>query len=72
MEIRRMGPIGAEISGVDVKALDEATFGEFYQTWLDCNDQEPMMRSVMRVALVVLPLHALAADYQAHRSQTRC
>jgi taurine dioxygenase len=37
MEIRRMGPIGAEITGVDVKDMDEATFGRIYQAWLDCN-----------------------------------
>jgi taurine dioxygenase len=37
MEIRHMGPIGAEILGVDVKTMDEATFGRIYQTWLDCN-----------------------------------
>ena len=37
MEIRRMGPIGAEIVGVDVKTIDEATFGRIYQAWLDCN-----------------------------------
>ena len=37
MEIRRLGAIGAEITGVDVKAMDEATFGKIYQAWLDCN-----------------------------------
>ena len=37
MEIRRAGPIGAEILGVDVKTMDEATFARIYQTWLDCN-----------------------------------
>ena len=37
MEIRRMGPIGAEITGVDVKTMDDATFGRIYQAWLDCN-----------------------------------
>jgi len=37
MEIRRMGPIGAEIVGVDVKTMDEATFGRIYQAWLDSN-----------------------------------
>ncbi len=37
MEIRRLGPIGAEILGVDVKTMDEATFGRIYATWLDCN-----------------------------------
>lgn len=37
MEIRRLGPIGAEIVGVDLKTMDEATFGRIYRTWLDCN-----------------------------------
>ena len=37
MEIRHQGPIGAEILGVDVKTMDEATFGRIYKTWLDCN-----------------------------------
>ena len=37
MEIRHRGPIGAEIAGVDVKTMDEATFGKIYETWLDCN-----------------------------------
>src|ERR1043165_8027471 len=37
MEIRRMGPIGAEIVGVDVKTVDDATFGRIYQAWLDNN-----------------------------------
>jgi taurine dioxygenase len=37
MEIRRMGPIGAEISGVDVKKLDDHAFAKIYQTWLEAN-----------------------------------
>ena len=37
MEIRAMGAIGAEITGVDIKIMDEATFGKIYQTWLDCS-----------------------------------
>src|SRR5688572_23757162 len=37
MEIRPMGPIGAEIVDVDVKTIDEATFGKIYQAWLDYN-----------------------------------
>jgi taurine dioxygenase len=32
-----MGPIGVEVSGVDVKTMDDATFGRIYQAWLDCN-----------------------------------
>jgi taurine dioxygenase len=37
MEIRHMGPIGALITGVDVKTMDDATFAKIYRTWLDCN-----------------------------------
>jgi len=37
MDIRRMGPIGAQISGVDVKTMDDTAFGKIYQAWLDCN-----------------------------------
>ena len=38
IEIHRMGArIGAEIRGVDVKALDDAGFAVIYQAWLDCN-----------------------------------
>ena len=34
--VNRLGPtIGAEILGVDLSDLDEATFGEVYQAWLD-------------------------------------
>jgi taurine dioxygenase len=38
MEIRRIGSqIGAEITGVDVRNLDDATFGRIYNAWLDFN-----------------------------------
>ena len=38
IEIRRLGPqIGAEIHGVDVKALDDAGFAAIYRAWLDHN-----------------------------------
>lgn len=37
MEIRRLGPIGAEITDVDVKTMDDATWRKIYQAWLDCN-----------------------------------
>jgi taurine dioxygenase len=38
IEVRRMGPqIGAEITGVDVKSMDDATFGVIYKAWLDYN-----------------------------------
>ncbi len=38
VQIRRMGPrIGVEVSGVDVKTLDDAGFAPIYQAWLDYN-----------------------------------
>jgi taurine dioxygenase len=38
IEVRRLGSqIGAEIRGVDVKALDEAGFAAIYRAWLDHN-----------------------------------
>src|ERR1700759_1761891 len=38
MGIRRMGPqIGVEVTGVDVKALDDKRFAPIYQAWLDYN-----------------------------------
>ena len=36
--IRQVGPrIGVEVSGVDIRTLDEAGFGRIYQAWLDHN-----------------------------------
>jgi len=38
IEVRRLGKqIGAEIHGVDVKALDDAGFATIYRAWLDAN-----------------------------------
>ena len=38
VEIRRMGPqIGVEVTGVDVKTLDDTGFAPIYQAWLDHN-----------------------------------
>jgi taurine dioxygenase len=38
IEVRQLGPqIGAEINGVDVKNLDDATFATIYRAWLDYN-----------------------------------
>lgn len=38
VQIRRLGPqIGAEILGVDVRALDDASFAAIYRAWLDYN-----------------------------------
>jgi taurine dioxygenase len=37
IQVRPLGQIGAEISGVDVKAVDDASFGVIYRAWLDYN-----------------------------------
>ena len=38
LQIRQMGPqIGVEITGVDVKTMDEATWSKIYRAWLDRN-----------------------------------
>jgi taurine dioxygenase len=38
VQIRKMGPqIGVEVSGVDVRTLDDAGFAPIYQAWLDHN-----------------------------------
>ena len=37
LEVRRLGPIGAEVRGVDVKTLDESGFAEIYRAWLESN-----------------------------------
>ena len=38
LQIRQIGPqIGVEITGVDVKTMDEAIWSKIYQAWLDCN-----------------------------------
>ena len=37
-QIRRMGPqIGVEVTGVDVKTIDRASWSKIYQAWLDHN-----------------------------------
>jgi taurine dioxygenase len=38
MQVRRLGPqIGVEVTGIDVKTLDDAGFAPIYQAWLDHN-----------------------------------
>jgi len=54
VEIRSMGPqIGVEVTGVDVKILDDAGFAPIYQSWLDHNilvvrDQELEIEDFLR------------------------
>ena len=88
VQIRRMGPqIGVEVTGVDVKTLDDAGFAPIYQAWLDHNvmvvrDQEltieDFLRYSRRFGLVVPhPSKAHAAsrtsrDHPARHQQVRC
>jgi len=38
VQLRQMGPnIGVEVSGIDVRLLDDAAFATIYQAWLDHN-----------------------------------
>ena len=54
MQVRRLGPqVGVEIRGVDVKALDDATFAAIYRAWLGANvlvipDQELAIEDFLR------------------------
>jgi taurine dioxygenase len=54
IHVRRLGPqIGAEVSGVDVRTLDDADFGIIYRAWLDYNvfvvrDQELTLPEYVR------------------------
>jgi len=54
MQIRPMGPqIGVEVTGVDVKTLDDAGFAPIYQAWLERNvlvvrDQDLSMEDFLR------------------------
>jgi taurine dioxygenase len=54
IEIRRLGPqVGAEVTGVDVRTMDDATFNVMYRTWLDSNvlvvrDQHLDMQEYLR------------------------
>jgi taurine dioxygenase len=54
VEIRRLGPrIGVEVTGVDVRTLDDAGFAPLYQAWLDHNvmvvrDQQLTMDEFLR------------------------
>jgi taurine dioxygenase len=55
IQIRRMGPqIGAEISGIDVRTLDEDGFRPVYQAWLDHN------------VIVVKDQHLTLAEFVAY------
>jgi taurine dioxygenase len=57
VQVRRLGPqIGAEILGVDVRALDDTSFAAIYRAWLDYN-------------VVVVPAQTLEIDDFLHYSR---
>ena len=69
--IRLMGPqIGVEVSGVDVKTLDERGFAPIYQAWLDCNvmcvrDQELTIPDFIAYSRAVWPGRAAPVEIDA-------
>ena len=86
VQIGRMGPqIGVEITGVDVRTLDDAAFAPVYQAWLDHNvmvvrDQELTIEEFLRYSRrfgVVVPhpskstRHPEAPEYPARGEQVR-
>jgi taurine dioxygenase len=72
IEIRRLGPqIGAEITGVDVKTMDESTFDAIYRAWLDYNviavrDQELDMEQYLRYSRRFGPVEEHPAKSTRH------
>ena len=77
MEVRRLGEqIGAEILGIDVRALNESTWRTIYQTWIASNvlcirDQTLELEQQTRPVLVVShlsTLQVLHAYYICHKS----
>ena len=88
VQIRRMGPqIGVEVTGVDVKTLDDAGFAPIYQAWLDHNvmvvrDQELTIEEFLHYSrrfgtgrAASIEEHAASGDPRDHaagREQVRC
>jgi taurine dioxygenase len=72
IEIRRLGPqIGAEITGVDVRTMDESTFDAIYRAWLDYNviavrDQELDMEEYLRYSRRFGPIEEHPAKSTRH------
>ena len=72
MDIRLMGEqIGAEITGVDVKTMDDAAWGKIYQTWLDHNviivrDQELAIEDFYNYSLRFGPVEAHPSKSTRH------
>jgi len=75
LEVHRLGPqIGAEIRGVDVKALDDAGFAAIYRAWLESNvlvvrDQDLQIEDFVRYSRrfgVVLPHPSKSTRHPDH------
>src|ERR1044071_8645393 len=72
IQISRLGPqIGAEITGVDVKTMDESTFDAIYRAWLDYNviavrDQELDMEQYLRYSRRFGPVEEHPAKSTRH------
>ena len=68
VEIRRMGQqIGAEVTGVDVKTLDDQSFAPIYQAWLDYNvmvvrDQDLTIADFLRYSRRFGPIGAKVSN----------
>ena len=68
VQIRRLGPqIGAEIRGVDVRALDDAGFAAIYRAWLDHNvvvvpGQELTIEQFLRLQPPLRPHRAASVE----------
>ena len=88
VEIRKLGPqIGVEVSGVDVKTIDDAGFAPIYQAWLDHNvmcvrDQDaddprfhPLQRALRPGDAAPVEIDAApraSQDHDARHQQIRC
>ena len=72
MEIRLMGEqIGAEITGIDVKTMDDTSWRRVYQTWLDHNvivvrDQELEIEDFYDYSLRFGPVEAHPSKSTRH------
>ena len=72
MEIRRLGEeIGTEITGVDVKTMDDAEWQAIYQAWLDSNvivvrDQELEVEDFYNYSLRFGPVEAHPSKSTRH------
>src|SRR5207249_9349736 len=83
IRVQRLGPqIGAEIRGVDVKTLDDASFAVIYRAWLEYNvvvvpGQELAIEDFLRYSRRFGVIHphpsppGPSRDHPARREQVR-